>query len=356
MLRGVAPEPTRAAPLVVDVHAHTFAPDVADLVTGAAGLEREIAEQLQVFGAASMAQNARLAAEIYPPMLLDVEVRLGVMDRAGVGVQAVSITPTQYHYFAEPGLASELVALANSHVARLVARRPDRLVGLATVALQHPDLAAEQLVDAMTTLDLRGVVVSSAAGGREFSDPAFEPLWCVAEDLGAFVFIHPWGCSLGARLDSFYLGNVIGQPIETTVALSHLIFGGVLDRHPSLVVCGAHGGGYLPYYIGRADHSFEVRPESRTMRRRPSEYLGDLYFDALVYRPDTLSQLLEVAGPSQVLLGTDYPFDMGISDPLERLAGLEGLSVEAREQIAGATAARLLRIDTTNLNAKGEGR
>jgi aminocarboxymuconate-semialdehyde decarboxylase len=184
--------------------------------------------------------------------------------------------------------------------------QPGRLVGLATAALQHPGLAAEQLAEAVGKLGLRGVEISTSAAGRDLSDP-FEPFFAAAASLGAFIFIHPWGCSLGERLNSWYLGNMIGQPAETTLALSHLIFGGVLDRHPDLIVCGAHGGGYLPQYVGRADHAYAVRPESAAMKQPPSAYLRQLYFDSLVYTPGTASQLIDAAGPGHVLLGTDYP-------------------------------------------------
>lgn len=340
---------------VVDVHAHALVPEVFALVAGQPGLAEEQANQLRTFGTESMEVNARLGAGPYVPLLTDMAARTAVMDRAGVDVQAVSVTPLQFYYWAEPGLAREIVSTVNGHLAGLAQRHPDRVVGLGTVALQHPGLAAEQLRHAVTTLGLRGVEISSTAAGRDFSDPFFAPFWEAAAALGAFVFVHPWGCSLHERIDRFYLGNVIGQPIETTVALSHLIFGGVLDRHPGLVVCGAHGGGYLPQYIGRADHAYDVRPESRTMARRPSEYLPQLYFDSLVYRPDPLRQIVAVAGAGQVLLGTDYPFDMSVEDPVQRLDGLPELTAQERAAISGGTAARLLGIGSPANGAAADG-
>jgi aminocarboxymuconate-semialdehyde decarboxylase len=256
----------------------------------------------------------------------------------------VSVIPTQYHYWADRGLAGEIVDVVNTRIAAMARDRPDRLVGLATVALQHPDLAAAQLAEAVGKLDLRGVEISTSAAGRDLSDPYFEPFFITASEPGAFMFIHPWGCSLGERLNSWYLGNVIGQPAETTLTLSHLIFGGVLDRHPGLIVCGAHGGGYLPQYIGRADHAYGVRQESAAMKQPPSAYLRQLYFDSLVYTPGTARQLIDAAGAGHILLGTDYPFDMGVTDPLTRLDQVPGLSPDERASIAGGTAASLLRI------------
>src|SRR5262249_54872702 len=158
-----------------------------------------------------------------------------------------------------------------------------------------------------------------------------EPFWKRAEELRAFVFIHPLGCSLGARLAPWYLSNLIGQPIETTVALSHLIFGGVLDRYPRLAVCAAHGGGYLPFYVGRSDQGHAVRPEGRTMQHPPSAYLPRLWFDSLVYTPDGLRHLIEQVGASQVVVGSDYPFDMGMDDPLAVVAAVSGLSDDERD-------------------------
>lgn len=337
-----------AGVITVDVHAHTIVPDVFPLVAGQAGYLDEQEQQVRTFGRESVERNATLAVGEYAPLLSDDRSRLLAMDAAGVDVQAVSVIPTQYHYWADRGLAGEIVSTVNEHIAAMARRHPSRLVGLATVALQHPDLAAGQLADAVGRLGMRGVEISTSAAGRDLSDPIFEPFFATAAQLGAFVFIHPWGCSLGERLNSWYLGNIIGQPAETTLALSHLIFGGVLDRHPDLVVCGAHGGGYLPQYIGRADHAYAVRPESAAMKQPPSAYLRQLYFDSLVYTPDTARQLVEAAGAGHVLLGTDFPFDMGVTDPLTRLDAVRGLTSDQRAAIAGGTAASLLRIAEVN--------
>ena len=153
--------------------------------------------------------------------------------------------------------------------------------------------------------------------------------------------MHPWGCSLGTRLATAYLGNIVGNPTETTLALSHLVFGGVLDRYPELRICAAHGGGYFPHYLGRADHAYHVRPESRTMQRPPSAYLDQLWFDSLVYDPDVLDRLIRVAGADHVVLGSDYPFDMGVDDPVARLDRL-GLAQDRRDLVAGGAAAELI--------------
>jgi aminocarboxymuconate-semialdehyde decarboxylase len=330
--------------ITIDVHAHIIVPELFPLVTDRPGHSDEQEQQLRSFGRESTEHNARLAVGEYAPLLTDMSSRLTAMDSAGIDIQAVSVIPTQYHYWAGRGLAGEIVSAVNTRIAAMARDQPSRVVGLATVALQHPDLAASQLAEAVGKLGLRGAEISTSAAGRDLSDPYFEPFFAAAAELSAFVFIHPWGCSLGQRLNSWYLGNIIGQPAETTLALSHLIFGGVLDRHPDLIVCGTHGGGYLPQYIGRADHAYAVRPESAAMKQPPSAYLRQLYFDSLVYTPGTARQLIDAAGAGHVLLGTDYPFDMGVTDPLRRLDAVPGLSGDERAAIAGGTAARLLGV------------
>ncbi|WP_460602843.1 amidohydrolase family protein [Jatrophihabitans fulvus] len=328
----------------VDVHAHVDVPAIADLVAGRPGLAAEQAAQLATFGAESTRLNIELATTSYRPLLDDVAVRLERMDAGGVDVQAVSVVPTLYHYWADEALAADVVAAANDEIARFCSKEPDRFVGLAAASLQHPELAADQL-RAAAAHGLRGVEISTSVAGRELSDRSLDPFWAAAESLGSFVFIHPWGCSLGSRLATSYLGNVVGNPTETTVALSHLVFGGVLDRFPGLTVCGAHGGGYFPHYLGRADHAFAARPESRTMQREPSAYLDRLYFDSLVYSPGELTRLVQAVGADHVVVGTDYPFDMGVPDPIARLDAI-GLPAAERDAVAGATASRLLRIRT----------
>jgi aminocarboxymuconate-semialdehyde decarboxylase len=324
-----------------DIHAHCVVPEVWALVEGQEGRAADAARQAAGMGPASAALNARLARE-WGPLLIDPAARLAAMDRMGLDVQAVSPAPTEYHYWAEPSLAADVCRALNEGVAAHVAAAPDRLVGLGMIALQHPDLAAEQLRAAVRDLGLRGAMISTNVDGTDLSDERLTPVWAAAEELGAVLFLHPWGCTLGERLDRSYLYNVVGNPTETTVALSHLIFGGVLDRHPRLRVCAAHGGGYLPYYPGRSDHAHRAREDSRSCARPPSEYLRDLWFDTVVHDPVTLRHLIDRVGMSQVVLGTDHPFDMGLDDPLGLLDAVPGLTPEERDAVAGTNAERLL--------------
>jgi aminocarboxymuconate-semialdehyde decarboxylase len=324
-----------------DLHAHCVVPAVWALVEGQDGRQAEAERQAAGMGPASAALNARLARE-WGPQLIDPAARLAAMDRMGLDVQVVSPAPTEYHYWADPALAGEVCRALNEGVADHVAAAPDRLVGLGMIALQHADLAAEQLTAAVRDLGLRGAMISTHVEGTDLSHDRFTPVWAAAEAVGAVLFLHPWGCSLDERLDRSYLYNVVGNPTETTLALSHLIFGGVLDRHPGLRICAAHGGGYLPYYPGRADHAHRVREDSRTCARPPSEYLHELWFDSVVHDPVTLRHLIDRVGPGQVVLGTDFPFDMGLDDPLGLLDAVPDLTPEERDAVAGANAERLL--------------
>jgi aminocarboxymuconate-semialdehyde decarboxylase len=335
--------PSRAAVPVVDVHAHALVLPAHDIAVAAPGAAPARAAEAATFGPRAMDVNRRQIGRILP-LLTELDARLAHMDRMGVDMQLVSPSPQHYHDWADVDMSARLSRMVNEGIADLCAQRPDRLVGVGLVPLHHPALAVEELTHAVTSLGLRGVEISTSAGGRELSHPDLEPFWARAEELEALVFIHPWGCSLGDRLGEHYLANVVGQPVETTLALSHLIFSGLLDRRPGLRILSSHGGGYLPHYTGRADHAWEVRPDARTPQRRPSEYLTRLYFDGLVFDAQILAALIARVGADRVMLGTDYPFDMGVEDPLVRLEAVRGLSAEEVALIRGATAAALLGI------------
>ncbi|WP_336215280.1 amidohydrolase family protein [Nonomuraea sp. LPB2021202275-12-8] len=324
--------------ITVDVHAHVLLPAVEQAVAGRPGHAEHRELDARRNGPASVEVSGRMIRDCLP-RLTRADARLAAMDSAGVDVQIVSPSPSHYHYWADPGLATEVCRLAAEGVAEQVARAPDRLYGLGSAPLQHPELLVKALDHALG-LGLKGVEISSHAPGRELSDPAYELFWARAAEMGAVVFLHPFGCTLDERLDRWYLSNIVGQPVENAVALSHLIFSGVLDRHPGLKLLVAHGGGYLPHYLGRADHGWRIRTDARTCAREPSSYLRDLHFDSLTHDPDVLRGLLRVAGPGHVLLGSDFPFDMGDPDPLAALhaAGLDAATTDA---VRGGNAVRL---------------
>ena len=324
----------------VDVHAHVAVPAVEALIAGEPGYAEQQRTDAATLGDASIAYNRAHFGELIP-RLTDLDLRLAAMDKGGVDIQAVSPMPGS-HAWAGTALAERVVDVTNEAVAAFCARRPDRLLPVGTIALHHPDLAVEQLRYAVTALGMRGVQVSTAAApGMELDDPRLAEFWTAAEELGTAVLIHPWGCTLGARLNAYYLFNSVGNPVETGLALSRIIFSGLLERHPRLKIWSAHGGGYLPSYIVRADHAWSARNDARTTEKRPSELLRQTFVDSLVYTPGQLRHLVSVMGPGQVTLGSDYPFDMGVEDPVGRLTAAEfdDASVAA---IRGGNAARLL--------------
>ncbi|MER7394493.1 amidohydrolase family protein [Streptomyces sp. NPDC000151] len=335
--------PTTSTTPTIDVHAHVLLPEVEALVDGLPGLAEARALDARRNGPAALAVNGAMVRERIP-RLTDTGVRLAAMDAQGVDIQLVSPSPSHYHYWADEETAEKLYRLANEATAAHCSAAPDRLRGLGFVPLQHPGQTVRALEHALAQ-GLIGVEVSSHAPDRELSDPAYEPFWTRAEATGALVFLHPFGCTLDERLDQWYLSNTVGQPTENAVALSHLIFSGVLDRHPGLKVIAAHGGGYLPTHIGRSDHAWSTRSDAGAgCAHLPSSYLKRLYFDSLVHDPYVLRELVRVAGADRVLLGSDFPFDMGAEDPLGALRAAR-LPEADFDAVRGGNAAALLRKD-----------
>ncbi|MEU3956544.1 amidohydrolase family protein [Streptomyces achromogenes] len=327
----------------VDVHAHLLLPEAEALVDGLPGLAEARALDARRNGPAALAVNGPMVRDRLPK-LTDTGARLAAMDAQGVDVQLVSPSPSHYHYWTDEDTAEKLYRLVNEATAAHCSAAPDRLRGLGLVPLQHPRQAVRALDHALAQ-GLAGVEISSHAPGRELSDPAYEPFWSRAEDTGALLFLHPFGCTLDERLDRWYLSNTVGQPTENAVALSHLIFSGVLDRHPGLKVIAAHGGGYLPTHIGRSDHAWSARADARAgCAHPPSSYLRRLYFDSLVHDPYVLRELVRVAGADRVLLGSDFPFDMGTEDPVGALRAAR-LPEADFHAVRGGNAAALLRKD-----------
>lgn len=328
----------------IDVHAHVGIRAIDDLLSGHPGLAEARALEARRTGPISMPVTLAMLAERMPRAARP-EARIADMDRAGVDMHLLSPSPGQYNYWAEPSLAAEICTAANEEVAGLVRGHPARFGGVGLVPLQHPELMLQLLDHAVVAHGLSGVEISSFApapdgGTIELSDPRLEPFWTRAEELDALVFMHPLGCTLDERLDRFYLSNVVGQPVESAIALSHLIVSGVLDRHQGLQFLASHGGGYLTTYLGRFDHAWTVREDVHTCENVPSSYLPRLYFDSLVHTPEALRMLVDVVGADRIMLGSDYPFDMGVNDPIDRLLAAN-LTEDETDAIAGLNAARL---------------
>lgn len=309
---------------VIDVHAHCVIP-VEDIVKGTP--------------LAKMGSGA--GANILGPP------RLRVMDQQGVDVQALSING-YWWYAADRDLAREIVRAQNEGLAKWVAAHPDRFVALASVALQHPDLAAEQLQDGVKRLGLRGASIGGHVNGEDLSLPKYDPFWAKAAELQALVFMHPGGATniikegaLGGRGD---LGNIIGNPLETTYFLSRLIFDGTLDRFPGLRVCASHAGGYLPSYLGRTEAACVVRSNANCAnKRKPSEYLkSQILVDTMVFSEEGLRHLVAEVGVGQTVYGTDVPFNWPVT--VDLVLDAPFLSDTDKEAILGGNLMKLLRI------------
>ena len=318
---------------VIDVHAHCAVPEAMALM----GLK---------LGA---------PGSLLPPLLhvaTQASERLRAMDEQGIDVEALSINP--YWYTADRDVATQIVKIQNEKLAEACAANPERFVAFATVALQHPDLAAEQLEEGVKKYGLRGAGIGGSVNGEEISEPRFHPFWAKAEQLGVVVFIHPQPDGAPAPLQhrlkgNGYLSNVIGNPLETTIALSHLIFEGTLDKFPGLKICAAHAGGFLPSYSGRSDHGCPTRPDlcpggtHGPIKKNPSEYLKQLYYDTMVFNPEGVRHLVAEVGAGQLLVGTDYPYPW-TKTAVDLVLGTPGLSDAERVAMLGGTAATLLGI------------
>jgi len=313
---------------VVDGHAHCIVPEAMEVLKDTP-LARSI--------------SAALAAPGTPQVISSDRIRQ--MDEQGIDVEVLSINP--FWYSAERGLARELIDVQNERLAAVCAAHPGRLIALASIALQHPDLAATELQDAVRKHGMRGAALGGSINGEELSSARFDPFWAAAQELDALIFIHPQGFpEIQARVKgNGFLSNVIGNPLETTVALSHLIFEGTLDRFPRLRICAAHGGGFLPSYAGRFDHGCLAFPANctATNRKPASEYLKQLYFDSLVFTAEGLRHLVAECGASQIVLGTDAPFPW-TTTAVDHVLGTPGLSDADRIAMLGGNLISRLRI------------
>jgi aminocarboxymuconate-semialdehyde decarboxylase len=310
----------------IDVHAHCY-----------------VTEALALLGAD--------AAGVLPPVkgvpehFIVVGERLRAMDAMRVDMEILSINP--FWYRRERALSERIVRVQNEKMAELCSVEPRRFGAFASLSLQFPDLAVRELEHAVTRLDLKGAAIGASVSGAEFSDPQFRPVWAKAEELGTTLFIHPQSTpELAKRFKgNGWLSNVIGNPLDTTIALQHLIFDGTLDRFPELKICAAHGGGYLPSYAPRSDRSCFVSPQNCdpaiVLKRKPTEYLDQLYFDALVFTPEALRHLVAQVGASQVVLGSDHPIPWE-QHPVDHVLQTPSLSGAERAAILGDNARRLL--------------
>jgi aminocarboxymuconate-semialdehyde decarboxylase len=351
---GAGPVRAQEKPVVkkaitVDIHCHISTPETEPLVRDLLTPEKEPFLRFTTAETREITQKQLVALL---PKLTDPQEKLKDMDKMGIAIQAISPAPFQYYYWADGELGLKLARMQNDRIAEIVRSHPDRFVGMGTLPLQDTGKAVQELQRVVNELGFHAVEISSNVTGVDLDDPRFEPFWAKAQELDVLVFIHPLGFTDAERMKDYLLNNVIGQPLEEAVFVSRLIFSGVLERYPNLKIVVGHGGGYLPYYPGRMDHAYAVRPECKKhISRPPSEYLKKLYFDTIVYQQPSLEHLVRYAGSDHVLLGTDYPFDMGEADPVGFVNKLKSVSQAERDKILGGNAVRLLKIKAGGTNS-----
>jgi len=311
----------------VDIHAHCAVPEAMALMN------------LKVTGQPTLPQVL---------VMTQTADRLRAMDEQGIDVEALSINP--YWYKADRDVAQKLITIQNEKLAEACAANPERFVAFASVALQFPDMAAEQLETGVKKYGLRGAAIGGSVNGEELADPKYHPFWAKAEQLGVLIFIHPQGTAEMNATTRFkgngLLDNVIGNPLETTIALSHLIFEGTLDKFPGLKICAAHAGGFLPSYAGRSDQGCLVFPDrcvAGQPKKKATEYVRQLYYDNIIFTPEGMRHLIAETGVGQVVMGTDFPYPW-TKTSVDLVLATPGLSDDDRVAILGGTAAKLLGI------------
>lgn len=320
--------------MIIDAHTHTLCPAVGGMVKD--HIKPDSIPYQRDMSAESKARDAEQGAELMEKFT-SVERRLADMAAMGVDRQIVAPAPGQQHYWAPPALLAEVSRAQNEYVTALVAKAPDRFVGIGTLPLTDPEASVAEISRGVAD-GLRAFQIDTRADTRELSDRALDPVYDALQSHGVGLMIHPLGFSHGERLSPFFMVNSVAQPLEELIAFNHLVFGGVLDRFPTLKVFIPHGGGFAPSYIGRFDHTWKVRPEVRALcPEPPSHYLKRITIDTCVFRPDDIARLVGLVGAERVMLGSDYPFDMGDTDPVGTLRQA-GLSQAECDMILSTTA------------------
>ncbi|MDB5600677.1 MAG: amidohydrolase 2 [Xanthobacteraceae bacterium] len=331
---------SRPKTVTIDSHAHVAVPAAAEFVKP--HLDWSTIPLAHFATAETKALGAKQEGDIGPASL-GYDKRLADLDAMGIDIQLVCPPPPQCYYTLPIDIAVPATRMVNDGIAAYVAGKPDRFVGLGSVPMTDAAEAVKELERCMGQLKFKGVEVLTNVDGKELSDPAYAPFWKRAEELGALVLIHPNGFTEGRRLSRFYFNNIIGNPMETTIALHYLIFDGVLERHPKLKLFAVHGGGYLGAYSGRIDHAWGARSDCHgDLPHPPSSYLKKIFVDTVVFTPNQLAELIRVFGVDQVLMGTDYPYDMAEYDPIGHVASVSTFGAATIEAIVGGNAKRVL--------------
>jgi aminocarboxymuconate-semialdehyde decarboxylase len=326
--------------LTIDMHAHAITEAAFKALareTPSIGLKlTDIDEQSLILEIGGVVQNP------FPRSALDVDVRFRDLQRAGIDVQVISPSPHFFLYDEDPAVTAATAAIVNDELVALAGAHPERFLVLGTLPLQDPALAVRELRRIMGSPLVRGVIIGTNIKGRNLDDPSLEAFWEAADALGAFILVHPHKIAGADRMKNYYLKNIIGNPLETTIAAGCLLYSGVLDRYPGLKICLSHGGGFVPYQAGRFRHGWTVRPEDRGAAAEGLEAgLGRFLYDTIVHDVDALKFLLDQAGHQRVMLGSDYPFDMGTLDGVRQIRGLD-VEDRVKQALLRDTADRLL--------------
>jgi len=281
---------------------------------------------------------AELEAEFY-----DVDAKVEWLNRVGLDIAAISVAPPIYFYGLNAEVGLEAARLANDGIAQMVAQHPARLRGMAHLPMQDPDAAISELERVVKQHGFKGVELATSIEGVPLADPKFRKVLKTIEQLGCFVFAHPYQCLAHGAMDKYYMHNFVGFPLDTTLMLALLMFSGAMDELKTLRILCAHGGGFMPYQIGRFNHGYKVRAEPKeNTQTPPAELFKRFYFDALTHHPQSVRHLIEMVGADHIVIGTDHPFDMGPEDPMAAIAAIPGLTASEREWICSRTAWSLL--------------
>jgi aminocarboxymuconate-semialdehyde decarboxylase len=325
----------------VDVHCHVHYLPADELVKDV--YRPELEPSARFSSELSRATNKKQMENVRV-CLTSVEQRLRDMDKMGVEIQAISVSPFQFMYALPVEHGRKTARMTNENLAEIVQKHPDRFVALANVPLQAPDAAVEELEYCVKRLGFRGVEIGTNVAGQEVSRGR-DRFWGKVQELDVMVFMHPNGFTGGERLADHYFINAIGNPLDSTVAVGYLVFDGVLERFPKLKIVVAHGGGYVAHYPARMDHVWGAREDARSvLKKKPRQSLAKLYFDTIVFDPEQLRHLVNLWGVDHVVVGTDYPYDMGWYDPRGFLDGCAFLKDADKAKILGLNAAKLLKL------------
>src|SRR5664280_965678 len=320
----------------IDIHSHVIPMRIVDQIElhpaefaarieGNAEVRKVIHEQGYVYP---------LFTEFHKP-----EAKLESMDRKGIDVSVISPAPPLFYYWADVELALKTARLVNDGVADMVAAKPSRLRGMATVPLQHPDAAIAEMERVVRDYGFKAIEIGTSVEGVQLAEAKFRPVLRRAQELGLFVFAHPYYVGAKGGLESYYLTNLIGNPLDTTTMLAHLMYSGALDELADLKICLAHGGGFAPYQIGRLVHGHKVRAEAHKFSKTsPKDLLRRFYFDSLVFDPQALRYLIDLVGADHVCIGTDAPFDMGDEHPEETISAVPRLTEDEHHEVCCGTA------------------